>query len=135
MPLISLVCARRGCRRPAALAPWPLLSLNPPALLAYSGFCACQGPASDLSPIPPGWGELPPGIGRRRPRSMVLRLDAGSRLASAGHSVGACGTRAHARGRRGRGPTLVRHGADPGEALAGVLGVPAGDVRVRDRSN
>jgi hypothetical protein len=30
---------------------------------------------------------------------------------------------------------LVRHGAEPGEALAEVLGVPAGDVRVRDRSN
>jgi hypothetical protein len=28
---------------------------------------------------------------------------------------------------------LVRHGADPGEALAGVLGVPAADIRVRDR--
>jgi hypothetical protein len=28
---------------------------------------------------------------------------------------------------------LVRHGADPGVALAGVLGVPAGDIRVRDR--
>jgi len=26
---------------------------------------------------------------------------------------------------------LVRHGADPRVALAGVLGVPAGDIRVR----
>jgi hypothetical protein len=29
---------------------------------------------------------------------------------------------------------LVRHGADPGAALAGVLGVSAEDIRVRDRS-
>jgi hypothetical protein len=43
---------------------------------------------------PPAWGDLPPAIGRRRPRSMVLRLDAGSRLASAGHSVEACDRRA-----------------------------------------
>jgi hypothetical protein len=28
---------------------------------------------------------------------------------------------------------LVRHGADPGVALAGVLGVGAGDIRMRDR--
>jgi hypothetical protein len=28
---------------------------------------------------------------------------------------------------------LVRHGADPREALAEVLGVGAGDIRVRDR--
>ena len=28
---------------------------------------------------------------------------------------------------------LVRHGVDPGEALAGVLGVAAADIRVRDR--
>jgi hypothetical protein len=28
---------------------------------------------------------------------------------------------------------IVRHGADPGEALAAVLGVPAEDIRVRDR--
>jgi hypothetical protein len=28
---------------------------------------------------------------------------------------------------------LVRHGADPGEALAAVLGVSAADIRVRDR--
>jgi hypothetical protein len=28
---------------------------------------------------------------------------------------------------------LVRHVADPGVALAGVLGVPAEDIRVRDR--
>jgi len=28
---------------------------------------------------------------------------------------------------------LVRHGADPGVALAEVVGVPAGDIRVRDR--
>jgi hypothetical protein len=27
---------------------------------------------------------------------------------------------------------LVRHGADPGLALAGVLGVRAGDIQVRD---
>jgi hypothetical protein len=27
---------------------------------------------------------------------------------------------------------LVRHGADPGEALAAVLGVPTEDVRVRN---
>jgi len=27
---------------------------------------------------------------------------------------------------------LVRHGADPREALAEVLGVPAEDIRVRD---
>jgi hypothetical protein len=27
---------------------------------------------------------------------------------------------------------LVRHGADPGSALAGVLGVSAGDIRMRD---
>jgi hypothetical protein len=27
---------------------------------------------------------------------------------------------------------LVRHGVDPGLALAGVLGVPAEDIRVRD---
>ena len=29
---------------------------------------------------------------------------------------------------------LVRHGADPGMALAEVLGVPAGEIMVRDRS-
>ena len=28
---------------------------------------------------------------------------------------------------------LVRHGADPAQALAGALGVPAEDIRVRDR--
>jgi hypothetical protein len=28
---------------------------------------------------------------------------------------------------------LVRHRADPGEALAGVLGVAAEDIRIRDR--
>jgi hypothetical protein len=28
---------------------------------------------------------------------------------------------------------LVRHGADPGLALAGVLGVSSEDIRVRDR--
>lgn len=28
---------------------------------------------------------------------------------------------------------LVRHGADPRSALAGVLGVPADDIRIRDR--
>jgi hypothetical protein len=28
---------------------------------------------------------------------------------------------------------LVRHGADPVEALAGVLGVRAGDIKVRER--
>lgn len=28
---------------------------------------------------------------------------------------------------------IVRHGVDPGMALAGVLGVPAEDIRVRDR--
>jgi hypothetical protein len=33
-----------------------------------------------------------------------------------------------------RSKALVRHGADPGEALAGVLGVRAGDIRVRDVS-
>jgi len=27
----------------------------------------------------------------------------------------------------------VRHGSDPGVALAGVLGVPAEDIRVRER--
>jgi hypothetical protein len=37
-------------------------------------------------------------------------------------------------GRRGRwSKALVRHGADPRVALAGVLGVPAEDIRVRDR--
>jgi hypothetical protein len=55
-----------------------------------------QGPAGDLGPIPPAWGTSP-GHGRRRPRSRVLRLDAGSRMASAGHSVGACDMRACAR--------------------------------------
>src|SRR5271163_3050126 len=36
--------------------------------------------------------------------------------------------------RRGRwSKALVRHGADPREALAGVLGVPSADIRVRDR--
>ena len=30
---------------------------------------------------------------------------------------------------------LVRHGADARVALAGVLGVPAGDIRVRDRAD
>jgi hypothetical protein len=35
---------------------------------------------------------------------------------------------------RRAGPwALVRHGADQGVALAGVLGVSAGDIRVRDR--
>jgi hypothetical protein len=29
---------------------------------------------------------------------------------------------------------LVRHGADPRAALAGVLGVPTEDIRVRDRA-
>ena len=29
---------------------------------------------------------------------------------------------------------LVRHGADPGLALAEVLGVPAEDIRVRERA-
>jgi len=29
--------------------------------------------------------------------------------------------------------TLVRHGADPGAALAEVLGMAAEDIRVRDR--
>ena len=29
---------------------------------------------------------------------------------------------------------LVRHGADPGEALAEVLGVAAEDIRVRERA-
>jgi hypothetical protein len=37
-------------------------------------------------------------------------------------------------GRRGKwSKALVRHGADPGEALAGVLGAPAEDIRIRDR--
>jgi hypothetical protein len=37
-------------------------------------------------------------------------------------------------GRRGRwSRALVRHEADPQSALAEVLGVPAGDIRVRDR--
>jgi hypothetical protein len=36
-------------------------------------------------------------------------------------------------GRRGRwSKALVRHGADPRVALAGVLGVSAGDIRVRN---
>jgi len=39
------------------------------------------------------------------------------------------------RGRPGRrSNAVVRHGADPGAALAGVLGVPAGDIRLRDCS-
>ena len=108
---------------------------EPSGIVGLVGLLCLPGTRERFGSHTPLLGELPPGIGRRRPRSMVLRLDAGSRLASAGHSVGACDTRAHARGMRGRGPTLVRHGADPGEALAGVLGVPAGDVRVRDRSN
>ena len=38
-------------------------------------------------------------------------------------------------GRRGKwSRALVRHGADPRAALAKVLGVPAGDIRLRDRS-
>jgi len=37
-------------------------------------------------------------------------------------------------GQRGRwSKALVRHAADPRVALAGVLGVPAEDIRVRDR--
>jgi hypothetical protein len=37
------------------------------------------------------------------------------------------------RGRRGKwSRALVRHGADPAEALAAVLGVSAGDIRVRN---
>ena len=37
------------------------------------------------------------------------------------------------RGRRGKwSKALVRHGADPGLALAAVLGVGAGDIRVRN---
>jgi hypothetical protein len=37
-------------------------------------------------------------------------------------------------GRRGRwSKALVRLGANPGVALAEVLGVPAGDIRVSDR--
>ena len=39
------------------------------------------------------------------------------------------------RGRRGRwSRALVRHGANAREALAQVLGVPAGDIRLRDCS-
>jgi len=39
-------------------------------------------------------------------------------------------------GRRGRWTkALVRHGADPRAALAGVLGVPAEDICVRDRAD
>jgi hypothetical protein len=39
------------------------------------------------------------------------------------------------RGRRGKwSKALVRHGADPGEALAGVLGVSPDDVQVREGS-
>jgi hypothetical protein len=38
------------------------------------------------------------------------------------------------RGRRGKwSKALVRHEADPAEALAEVLGVSAGDIRVRER--
>jgi hypothetical protein len=56
-----------------------------------------RDPPATWVPYPRPGGHAP-GHGRRRPRSRVLRLDAGSRLASAGHSVGACDTRAGARG-------------------------------------
>jgi hypothetical protein len=57
---------------------------------------APRDPRATWVPYPRPGGP-PPGHGRRRPRSRVLRLDAGSRMASAGHSVGACDTRAGAR--------------------------------------
>jgi hypothetical protein len=34
---------------------------------------------------------------------------------------------------QGQSRALVRHGADPGEALAAVLGVAVEDIQVRDR--
>ena len=109
---------------------------EPSGIVGLVGLLCLPGTRERFGSHTPLLGELPPGIGRRRPRSMVLRLDAGDRgwLALDTRS-GLVIQRAHARWMRGRGPTLVRHGADPGEALAGVLGVPAGDVRVRDRSN
>jgi hypothetical protein len=93
----------------------------PVSLWAIRDFCAPGTRAPTLGPYPRPGGTSP-GHGRRRPRSRVLRLDAGSRMASAGHPVGACNTRACARegsageGRRNPVPVLGPHTPDGGHA-------------------